>query len=126
MNNLYKEGTKCTPEIDFNADTGTLNISGASYPENTSNFFGDVIQWLEDYFKYTDKKITVNFRFKYFNTSTSIAILDIMDMLEEKCKEGCEVLINWFYREDNDVIKESGEEFAEDISVPFKIISYSK
>ncbi len=126
MKNLMIEATKSSPSINFDADSCNLSIEGASYPENTSNFFIDVVDWVADLLADTNRKVTLNIKLSYFNTSTSKALLDIIDMMEEKHKNGGNVELNWYYREDHENIQESGEEFAEDITFPFNLISYQK
>ena len=101
-------------------------MEGDSYPENTSNFFDDVLEWVNEYIKNNKEKTTINIKFNYFNTSTSKALLDIIDIFEEKFKQGIPVELNWYYTEENETIYESGEEFAEDISFPFNFITYFK
>jgi hypothetical protein len=122
MNNLIIEATKSTPYIDFNAESGVLTIEGNSYPENTSNFFDEVLQWVNDYIVENNEKTIINVKLNYFNTSTSKALLDIIDIFDEKYKKGHEIVLNWFYNEDYETIQESGEEFSEDVSFPFNII----
>jgi len=122
MNNLIIEATRSTPYINFDAQTGVLAIEGDSYPENTSNFFDIVLQWVNDYTATNKKKTIINIMLNYFNTSTSKALLDIIDIFEEKYKQGIEIELNWYFREEFETIQESGEEFAEDASFPFNII----
>ncbi len=126
MENFYCEMTKDTPEINFNAEKGELFITGASYPENSIAFFEPVIDLINDYFKQYDKKLILNVKLSYFNTSSSKALLDIFDILDEKYNEGRDIEVNWHYRDDYETILENGEEFAEDLSFPFNLIEYGK
>lgn len=125
MKDLIIEATKSTPYINFNAKKHELTMGGNSYPENTSNFFDDVLDWVNEYVEKNEKKTTINIKFNYFNTSTSKALLDIIDLFEEKFLKGIPVELNWYYTEENESIHESGEEFAEDISFPFNFIKFS-
>jgi hypothetical protein len=122
MNNLIIEATKSTPYIDFNAESGVLTIEGNSYPENTSNFFDNVLQWVNDYTNESKEKTIINVKLNYFNTSTSKALLDIIDIFEEKYKQGLDIELNWYYYEEYETIQESGEEFSEDVSFPFNLV----
>jgi len=123
MENLYIEKTKDTPEINFNAETGILSISGESYPENAFELYKNVFEWLNLFFQ-QKRNVVINFRLEYFNTSSSKCILDILDLLEEYQNQSGKVEINWFYREGDDDILENGEEFAEDLSIPFNFKTY--
>ena len=126
MENLYREMTKDTPEINFNIETGELFITGASYPENSIAFYEPVIDLINAYFRQFDKKLTLNVKLSYFNTSSSKALLDIFDILDDKYNEGRKIEVNWHYRDDYETILENGEEFAEDLSFPFNLIEYGK
>ena len=43
--------------------------------------------------------------------------------LEELHKSGKEVLVHWHYSEDDEDMKEAGEEYADIVDVPFEQIS---
>ena len=122
MDNLYVEGKKVIPEIKFDASTGILEIEGSSYPENALDFFAPVIKWVEDYISGRCFKIEMNIRLEYFNTSSSKALLDIFDILNECYNKGIEAKVRWYYKSGNESIYESGEEFSEDLELPFEII----
>ncbi|WP_026999628.1 DUF1987 domain-containing protein [Eisenibacter elegans] len=125
MENFQIEGSHYIPEINFNADTGVLEISGESYHEYTLEFFQPVFDWLKNYMEASGRKIVLNFKMTYFNTSSSRRFLEIMTMLEEyhNSKKG-EVVINWYYEENDLDMLESGEEYAEDVKVPFNLIPH--
>lgn len=124
MENLYIEATKSSPEIDFNKDTNTLSLKGESYPENTAQFYEPVFKWLESYLEeLEDAQVNVNMELIYFNSSSSKALMDIFDTLEEASEDGKNIVVNWIYDEDNDAALEYGEEFAEDMeSLTFNLI----
>src|SRR5262249_48357005 len=110
--------------VDFNAITGILEIDGESYPENAMKFYKPVFNWLSEYLTETKKDIVFNFKLEYFNTSSSKCILNILEMLEEAHSNGRKVELNWYHREDDDDMLESGQEFAEDMSLEFNFIPF--
>jgi hypothetical protein len=124
MENLQIAPTKSSPAIDFNFENNTLSIVGESYPENTTQFYEPVFKWLEEYIAaLTDQEVTFNMELIYFNSSSSKALMDIFDMLEESCEDGKKIVLNWIYDEDNDAALEYGEEFAEDVeSLTFNLV----
>lgn len=124
MNNLIIQGSKSTPAIHFDADTKIMEITGESYPENALEFYKPIFDWLAQYFEAGGDKAVFNFKLMYFNTSSSKAILDILDVLDEKFRSGIDIQINWMYQQDDEDIMESGEEFAEGLTVPYKLVSY--
>ncbi|MDF2876447.1 MAG: hypothetical protein K0R22_3130, partial [Sporomusa sp.] len=68
MERLYRAGTKSSPEVDFNPDTGVLKVSGQSYPENAPGFYQDIFVWLKDYFAVTCSRSVVEINISYMNT----------------------------------------------------------
>ena len=90
------------PEVNFDADTGKCEISGESYLEETSEFYEPLIEWLNDYMTKIKKPIEFNFKLSYYNTSSSKKILDILRALKDYEKSGQQVIVNWFF-EENDI-----------------------
>jgi hypothetical protein len=124
MENLIIPGTKTKPSVNFDANSCILEIAGESYPENALEFFKPVYEWLSKYLNSNSNDITFNFKMIYFNTSSSKAILDILDLIENHYKKNGKISVNWYYEQDDEDIQESGEEFAEGLTVPYKVIAY--
>jgi len=118
MENLIIEPTKCTPAINFNKKNNILEIKGESYPENTSQFYEPVFEWIEQYFHSINiEPVIINIEILYFNSSSSKVLMDLFDLCEEASNEGKSIEVNWRYHEENDMALEYGEEFKEDLEV---------
>lgn len=127
MTSLVIEGTKTKPYVNFDADSGKLLIGGESYPENAIEFYKGIQEWLKSYLSENkEKEIEFNFKMVYFNTSSSKAILDILDVLDRHHENGGNIKVVWQYEEDDEDIQESGEEFADGLSLPYEIKSYAE
>ncbi|MGC9374370.1 MAG: DUF1987 domain-containing protein [Bacteroidales bacterium] len=116
------EGTPKTPAVSFNAETGVIEIKGRSIPENSIEFYRPLVEWLEEYSKNPQKLTTVNIQLEYFNTSSSKCILDVFKKLESIKKARNDVIINWYYEEDDEDMLEAGEDYESIIRIPFKMI----
>ncbi|MFW5978872.1 MAG: DUF1987 domain-containing protein, partial [Bacteroidia bacterium] len=101
MESISLEGTTKTPTINLDPKKGTIEIKGRSIPENSIEFYRPIVEWLEEYANSPKKKTTVNVQLEYFNTSSSKCILDIFKKLESIKKARNEVIINWYYEEDD-------------------------
>ncbi|MCU0446668.1 MAG: DUF1987 domain-containing protein [Microscillaceae bacterium] len=125
MENLYVKGYEERPTINFDAETGVLEISDSSYPEYTNEIYTPVMEWLEQYFEEEGRTVTFNFRLDYFNTSTSFRFQQIIMALNEYAlnKNG-EVTINWYYQTGDIDMQENGEDYAKDAKVPFNLLAY--
>jgi hypothetical protein len=122
MEALIIEGTQKTPEVVLDPQKGVLEIKGRSIPENSIEFYKPLVDWLEEYSVETSEKTVVNVHLEYFNTSSSKCILDVFKKLESIHKSNNEVLINWYYEEDDEDMLEAGEDYESIIRVPFKMI----
>jgi len=122
MESISIEGTPKTPTVNFDGATGIIEIKGRSIPENSIEFYRPLVEWLEDYSKEPQKLTTVNIQLEYFNTSSSKCILDVFKKLEAIKKARNEVVINWYYEEDDEDMLEAGEDYESIIRIPFKMI----
>ena len=123
MDKLYLEGTKQTPEINFDADSGILEIKGRSIPENTFEFFNPVLTWLEQYASSPADKTIVKVNLEYFNTSSSKYILEIFKRVKTVFNDGHDVIVEWYYEEDDEEMMETGEDYEAVSGLPFELIA---
>ena len=122
MEPILIEGTPKTPSVKFDPEKGVIEIKGRSIPENSIEFYKPLVDWLEYYSKSPLKKTLVNVQLEYFNTSSSKCILDVFKKLEAIHKANNDVVINWFYEEDDEDMLEAGEDYESITRVPFKMI----
>lgn len=122
MEPILIEGTPKTPYVKFDAKTGIIEIKGRSIPENSIEFYKPLVDWLEEYSANPHKLTQLNIQLEYFNTSSSKCILDVFKKLETIHKAKYEVIINWYYEEDDEDMLEAGEDYESIIRVPFKMI----
>lgn len=122
MEPISIEGTAKTPNVKFDFHSGILEIKGRSIPENSIEFYKPLVDWLDEYGNNAKDLTQVNIQLEYFNTSSSKCILDVFKKLEAIHKGNHEVIINWFYEEDDEDMLEAGEDYESIIRVPFKMI----
>ena len=122
MESISIEGTPKTPTVNFDAATGKIEVKGRSIPENSIEFYRPLVEWLEEYSKEPHDLTNVNIQLEYFNTSSSKCILDVFKKLEAIKKAKNEVVINWYYEEDDEDMLEAGEDYESIIRIPFKMI----
>ncbi len=123
MEKIVIPRSKSSPEVIMDYDNGLLEIIGESYPENSLGFYKPVYDWLNKCIQ--DKiQLKVNFKLNYFNTSSSKCVIDILDSLDKYFVNAGKVEINWYYEEDDDDMKETGEEFSSDLKVPFQLVYF--
>ena len=124
MKLLAVEPTTTTPKIVCDADKGLVFMEGDSYPENSFEFFKELVSWVEDYLANIKTPLNVELRLVYLNTSSVKIMMDIFDMLEEAHTNGHEVSVTWFYDSRNERVVDLAEEFKEDCTFPFAITAH--
>ncbi|OBQ52132.1 DUF1987 domain-containing protein [Halodesulfovibrio spirochaetisodalis] len=127
MDKFVVEATKSTPKICLNPVTHMHEISGESYPENCSTFYGPVFNWFKEYLvSAKGSAIKFSIDILYFNSSSSKAFMELFEMLDTAASSGTKIAVDWRYHEDNEVALECGEDFMEEVeSVSFNLVSYS-
>ena len=121
MNALNISGSQSTPSIVAGWDQGRLTMQGDSYPENSFEFFYQVIDWIERYLNESEVPFHLELRLVYMNTSSVKAMMDIFDLLEDAHGRGRQVSVNWYYDPRNERVLDLADEFREDCSFPFEI-----
>jgi len=122
MDSIFIEGTPKTPNISFDSGKGALLLKGRSIPENSIEFYKPLVDWLEAYSNSPQPKTVCDIQLEYFNTSSSKCLLDLFKKMENMSKNGNEIIINWYYEEDDEDMLEAGEDYQSIINVPFKMI----
>ena len=124
MEHLSIEGTPKTPTIVLDPHKGLLEIKGRSNPENSVDFYKPVMEWIDEYVKTPVQKSTVNIQLEHFNTSSSKMILDVFQRLEALLDTDHEVIVNWYYEDDDEEVLEAGETYESMSQLPFLMIPY--
>jgi len=123
METLFLESTKATPKIEFDPDKNLLSLQGQSYPENAFKFYEPVFAWVDTYLATCRSEIFAEVRLSYANTSSSKCIMMLLEKFDEAFKRGVNIQLNWYCDLENESEIECAEEFQEELSFPFKIIS---
>ncbi|WP_276354587.1 DUF1987 domain-containing protein [Cohnella caldifontis] len=124
IRHVYIEGTRSTPEVDFDPELHVLSIRGQSYPENAFAFYEPLLKWLDEYLADLNAESTVEIELQlpYINTTSTKCFLMMLEKLDEAFKQGKQVGVRWLYDEDNESELECAEEFKEDLLLPFRIL----
>lgn len=122
MGTLDIAQTTSTPRINFDPITDTLKLVGESYPENSFDFYAPVISWLSAVLKHLTT-FTLDINIAYMNSSSTKCTLDLMDVMEEAHSRGVKTAVIWRYDPNNPRSCELAEEFREEVSFPFEIVT---
>lgn len=124
MNDLYLKKSFNSPEVEFIADSGELNIEGRSIPEDPGEFFDRLINWLNEYFLNPVEKTVMNIKLEYINSGSSKYMLELLRIMKVNSAKGRDVLIKWYFEEGDESIEELGQHYEQTIQIPFELIEY--
>ena len=123
MEKLSIRAEVSSPSVDFDPETGFLQIGGESYPENSFEFYAPIIAWLKSFLADAKAPVKLRVSLSYLNTSSTKCMIDMLDDLEAAHARGLPVEVEWLYDEDNDRAKDTIDEFKEDFTMPFAVIA---
>ncbi|PWC32515.1 DUF1987 domain-containing protein [Azospirillum sp. TSO35-2] len=116
MDSLIIPATGRTPGVSFDFAAGHLRLTGESYPDDVAGFFGPVFSALHDFLARPERgAIRFDMELLYFNSSSAKALMNIFQMLETVARDGRPVTVTWCVEENDDSMRELGEDFAEDL-----------
>jgi len=128
LETFYRKATAdiyFTPEVSLNPKTGECSLKGESYIENTNAFYAPIFAWISEYTKDTSRPLSFTFQITYFNTSSSKAILKIMQTLKQFQDAGGELNAVWYYPKDDEDIQEEGEDYVAFLGLNLKVLPAS-
>ena len=120
MQNISFQGNSSTPTVNLDFEKGLIEISGRSIPENALAFYKPIFEWIKEYQLKPQKTTTINLGIEYFNTSSSKAILQILNVFEQIKEKGFDIVLNWLYKDED--ILEIGEDYQMLVHLPFNMI----
>jgi hypothetical protein len=122
MNTFLLEATAKTPLVSLDAASGILRLEGKSIPENSVEFYRPILEWLDQYAGSPASETILELSLEYFNTSSSKCLLDVFRKLEMLNSSG-NVAIRWYYDEEDEDMKEVGEDYQALLKVPISLIA---
>ena len=114
--------TKITPYCKLDLAKNTLSMEGRSSPESSLKFYNPIIKRIDKSFLKGNTTLTANFKFEYFNTSSSKCIYDLLKRLAHHKRNGAEIIINWYYDDGDEDMKEAGEDYEDILGMAFNYI----
>ena len=116
MPSFEREATARTPEVILDDATGTLVLSGESYPEDVPAFYADITTAIEAYFAAKDDAFHVTIKLTYFNSSSARALMELLDLLDNAAGLGRSISVDWFCDTDDDITREFAQDISSDVA----------
>ena len=131
MDNLSIPATDFTPSVIFQIESGHMELSGVSRPEDVASFYEGPLEWLSKLeesiqnkpeYKYELPELRFTFKMTYFNSGSSKYMIQILRTLRNLTRIGVDVNIDWYYEEGDDKMQDDGEDLAEAVELNFNYI----
>ncbi|HCY00884.1 MAG TPA: nuclear pore complex subunit [Bacteroidales bacterium] len=122
MAKLLIMATDESPQIMFDPSRGILDVFGKSLPENINDFYSPLDQAVAKYVENPQPETTISFDLVYLNSASTKRILEIIYHFEKLYKSGAKVILNWYYDQFDEDMRDEGEDFARLTDLPVKMI----
>ena len=119
LQHLKLDAGEDTPFVDFDAETGLLQINGRALPEDAHAFFSPLQNWLENYSSAPAKQTVIDLKIDYFNSAATRYIFNILMDLENLAGSGNDVKVVWHFKKDDEMIAAKGEELQSMLDLTF-------
>ena len=117
---FFQTATRTTPEVRIDGEEGIIEFKGSSSPEHVERFFQPIFEAVDDLAEVLADTITATFDMVYFNSGTSKCIFLVLKKLKGLEEDGKSIHVNWHYEEDDEGMREVGEDFQDILNLPFE------
>jgi len=111
MENLNIKATDQSLQIDFKTD-GILTLKGISTPDNVTDFFNPVFNWVKEYSESNPSQLNLDMYIDYLNTSSTRVLVEFLALVRSIKDKGVSTSVIWKYEEDDEDMLELGEEIG--------------
>jgi len=120
MNSLKIEPYLQTPEVNFDAETGILQMMGKAYPADAVDFFRPVIAWCHEYVKDPAESTELICEIEYLNSASQKQLVELIMAFKPLQEKGKSFVVKWRYEEGDDDILSVGELIEHELELPFE------
>jgi hypothetical protein len=118
--NFKNTPTKRTPWIIL--EQGRIFIMGRSIPENPTDFYRPVKEWISQYAQNFTEKSKIELGFEYINTSSIKWIFTILKELSEMKEIVNNANVTWYYEHGDEDMCELGFILRSLVDCPFIVV----
>ena len=128
MKPLDIQAGKTTPRILYGQEENILQIIGSSLPENVYSMYEPVMEWIDEFVAAPVLKppMRIIFKIQYYNSGSIRYFAELLTKIAALYNKGLHYSVEWHYEEDDDNIREAGEDLSEISETPFTMIPYKK
>lgn len=135
MKNLYKqkntillmqeaikiEATDDHPKVELDRDKKIFIIAGRSLPEDANRFYNPIKEWIINYLEQPNNETEFILKMEYMNSASVRKLTEILFELEKLQSLEKSITVTWFYKPNDEIMKERGEEIKNVVELPFHL-----
>ena len=111
--------TRSTPEVFLNPD-GIIKIKGRAMDESREKVPEQIADWIDAYLLNPADLTKVVIALEFLNSFNTLVITSILKKISQVLQQKKELVIHWFYEEDDVDIFERGECISSTINIPIE------
>lgn len=119
MKELRVKGTRQNPNIILNKERNIFEFTGQSLPENVQKLYQPILGWIDEYSESPNENTTLVFKMKYYNSASSKVLFEVLKKFNLIFKKGKNVKVEWYFKEEDEDMQESGKYYQELLDMPF-------
>ena len=116
-----------SPAVNFNAETGRLEVIGRSIPEHPVKFYQPLEDWLTDFIQTNPNNIILHVFLDYLNTHSTECMLLIMKQIKSYVvtNSSATVKVEWLFDEDDEDMEALGQDLESitKLSFEYKVVT---
>jgi hypothetical protein len=121
LNEVHILATNTTPEILL-IPKGIIKIKGRAIDERRSKYPEQITDWIDTYVLNPAELTEVTIALEFLNSFNTILLTSTLKKISQIIQKGKQLVIRWYYDEDDLDIFERGEYISGIINVPIEFI----
>jgi hypothetical protein len=113
--------TKNTPEVLLNPK-GIIKIKGRAIHESITGVPEQILKWIDSYLTEPAELTEISITLEFLNSFNTVILTSILKKISQVILSGKNLVIYWYYEEDDVDLFERGEYISSVINIPFKFI----
>lgn len=109
-----------SPKILLDEENLLFLIEGPSYPADALETYEIVIDWINDHHYRFESQLICKFKFKMLSSASRKMVYEIFLALEKIAVKNKNITIHWYYQMHDEDMMEVGEDFADNVELPFR------
>lgn len=125
MDSIYLDGSKRLPSVILDKKIEKFEISGISNHSEAGEYYRPILEWIDKYTQDPLKKTIFEFKMNYYDSVSSLMIFKVMQKLQYLKDYGNDVLVKWFYEENDESIIETGIDFKDIFLIDIDLVKHN-